>query len=70
MDDLEEANPEATLAAAVIGQALHDARRGDQDARAWLLDENDGMSFWADALSVEPEVIRRMARVALPAVFS
>jgi hypothetical protein len=43
---VDTAQPERRLLAAVYLQALHDARRGDGDAAAWLADPVVGVVAW------------------------
>jgi hypothetical protein len=55
----------ATLAAAVIHQAIKDAQRGDREAQAWLRDQQGELAFWCDVAGFDVSYVSRMAAEVL-----
>ena len=61
-----DADDARVLALAVIADALADAKRGEADAREFLMTENDDLAFWATLADLEldilwPVLARRLA---------
>ena len=56
-------NPFKRLAAAVIVQAVRDATRqmgrDRKSATTWLLQNDDGFSFWCNVLGMDPNQLRQ-----------
>ena len=56
------------LATAIITLALRDAttnRENAEEARSWLLDDEDGFQFWCTMAEIDPERLRVFVQAEL-----
>ena len=51
-------NPARCLALGVIANAMHKAQRGDEEARQWLIGQDEWLDFWCDVANVGVQYLR------------